>query len=141
MKLASILRDLISKLFGRDKSKQITAPQPVTEVRNAEGSCNGGSSTTTTVIMIETPEDEDALSRKEVMKMIKAMVKTEDKQKPYYDTEILAALQKGDLVVTSSGLHGKVFSVDDDEVVVEIADKVRVTIDKSAVKRKNDAGA
>ena len=54
---------------------------------------------------------------------------------------LLAALQKGDLVVTSSGLHGKVFSVEDDEVVVEIADKVRVTIDKSAVKRKNDAGA
>lgn len=54
---------------------------------------------------------------------------------------LLAALQKGDLVVTSSGLHGRVFSVEDDEVVVEIAEKVRVTIDKSAVKRKLDAGA
>ena len=48
----------------------------------------------------------------------------------------MSALQKGDRVVTSSGLHGKVYSVEDDEVVVEVADKVRVTIDKSAVKRK-----
>ena len=95
MKLARILRDLINKLFGKDESKQISAPQPVTEVRNAEGSCNSGSSTKSTVtIMIEAPEEEETLSREEVMKMIKAMIKTEDKQKPLYDTEILAALQK-----------------------------------------------
>ena len=50
--------------------------------------------------------------------------------------ELLAGLQKGDRVVTSSGLHGRVFGVEDAEVVVEIADKVRVTIDKTSVKRK-----
>ena len=50
--------------------------------------------------------------------------------------ELLAGLQKGDRVVTASGLHGRVFGVEDTEVVVEIADKVRVTIDKTSVKRK-----
>jgi preprotein translocase subunit YajC len=50
--------------------------------------------------------------------------------------KMLSALQKGDQVVTSSGMHGKVHMVEDDLVIVEIADKVRVTIDKTAVKRK-----
>ena len=51
---------------------------------------------------------------------------------------LLAGLSKGDRVVTSSGLHGKVFSVEEAEVVVEVAEKVRVTIDKASVKRKLD---
>lgn len=50
--------------------------------------------------------------------------------------EMLAGLQKGDYVVTSSGLHGRITEVQTDTVIVEIADKVRVTLDKSAVKRK-----
>jgi preprotein translocase subunit YajC len=51
-------------------------------------------------------------------------------------TTLLAALQKGDKVVTASGLHGKIFEVREAEVLLEVADKMRVTVDKSAVKRK-----
>lgn len=50
--------------------------------------------------------------------------------------ELLSGLQKGDQVVTASGLHGTVFEVRDAEVVLEIADRVRVTVDKPSVKRK-----
>lgn len=50
--------------------------------------------------------------------------------------EMLAGLQKGDYVVTSSGLHGRIAEVQTDTLIVEIADKVRVTLDKGAVKRK-----
>ena len=50
--------------------------------------------------------------------------------------ELLGALQKGDRVATASGLHGTVWEVRDLEVVLEIAERVRVTVDKPSVKRK-----
>lgn len=50
--------------------------------------------------------------------------------------ELLSGLKKGDQVVTISGLHGKIWEVRDNEVVLEIADKVRVNIDKVSVKRR-----
>ncbi len=53
--------------------------------------------------------------------------------------ELVASLKKGDEVVTASGLHGVVSEVKDSTVVIEAANKVKLTFDKSAVKRK--AGA
>ncbi len=50
--------------------------------------------------------------------------------------KLLAALQKGDRVVTANGMHGVIHEVRGDELVIEIADRVRVTFDRSAVKRK-----
>ncbi len=49
---------------------------------------------------------------------------------------LVASLQKGDAVVTSSGLHGKVYEVHDTTVLLEVADRVRITVEKSAVRRK-----
>jgi preprotein translocase YajC subunit len=48
---------------------------------------------------------------------------------------MLAALQKGDLIVTSGGLHGRVEGTGDDGVVlkVSIADGVRVDILRSSI--------
>ena len=48
-------------------------------------------------------------------------------------TEMLTKLQKGDIVVTSSGIHGKISGVKDDTVTLEIADNVRIKLEKSAV--------
>lgn len=62
-------------------------------------------------------------------------IRPQQKEAKEHDA-MLAALQKGDKVVSASGLHGKVHMVADDTVVLEIADKIRVTIDKQAVKRK-----
>ena len=42
-------------------------------------------------------------------------------------------LKKGDKVVTSGGLYGTITGVTDDAVTIEIAEKVRVRILKSAV--------
>lgn len=50
--------------------------------------------------------------------------------------DLLGSLQKGDRVATASGLHGTVWEVRDAEVVLEIADRVRVTLDKPSIKRK-----
>jgi preprotein translocase subunit YajC len=58
--------------------------------------------------------------------------RTEQKQ---HET-MIAGLQKGDRVATSSGLHGRIHEVKDGEVHLDIAEKVRVTMDKAAIKRK-----
>ena len=47
--------------------------------------------------------------------------------------EMVGALRRGDIIVTSGGLIGKVAKVDDDEVQVEIAEGVRVKIVRGMV--------
>ena len=42
--------------------------------------------------------------------------------------EMVGQLKKGDRIVTSGGLHGRVTAVSDSTMTVEIADKVRVKI-------------
>ena len=51
---------------------------------------------------------------------------------------LLMGLQKGDKVATGSGLHGRVYEVGGETVVLEVADRVRITVDKSSVKRKTE---
>jgi preprotein translocase subunit YajC len=51
--------------------------------------------------------------------------------------EMLSQIQKGDQVVTSGGLHGRVTGVADDIITVEIADKVRVRVSKSGVSSRS----
>ena len=47
---------------------------------------------------------------------------------------LLAALKKGDRVVTDGGIVGVVWQVDDEQVLVEVSDKVRIPFLKSSVK-------
>ncbi|MEQ1616965.1 MAG: preprotein translocase subunit YajC [Terricaulis sp.] len=47
--------------------------------------------------------------------------------------EMVAALKKGDVVVTSGGLIGKVRSVQEDEVRVELAPNVDVRVRRGAI--------
>lgn len=46
---------------------------------------------------------------------------------------MLDALKSGDAVVTVGGLRGTVHSVDDETVVLRVADNVRLTFNKSAI--------
>ena len=46
---------------------------------------------------------------------------------------LLEALKKGDLVVTAGGMHGKVSSLDDQVVTLEIAPGVNVKINKGFI--------
>ena len=50
---------------------------------------------------------------------------------------MVKALQKGDRVVTAGGLHGKIQGIyeDRDIVVVEIAEKVRVELNRGSISR------
>ena len=50
-------------------------------------------------------------------------------------------MKKDDKVVLLNGIHGIIFRVNDNTFVVEIADRTRVTIEKTAVARKSGADA
>lgn len=46
---------------------------------------------------------------------------------------MLAALKKGDQVVTSGGIYGTIQSVDTDTVILKIADNVKIKIARASV--------
>ena len=55
--------------------------------------------------------------------------------------EMIKALQRGDTIVTSGGLIGKVKSVADDEVRVELAPNVEVRVVRGTVAEVRNKGA
>jgi preprotein translocase subunit YajC len=52
--------------------------------------------------------------------------------------EMISALQRGDRIVTSSGVHGEVIRTDENEefIKVEISKDVVIKLDKSSIARK-----
>ena len=52
---------------------------------------------------------------------------------------LLAALKKGDDVVTQGGILGKIYAITDKVVTLEVANGVRVRILKSAIQSKGSA--
>ena len=59
-------------------------------------------------------------------------------QEAKQQAELVASLQKGDRVVTTSGLHGKVHEARGDTLVLEISANSYLTVDRDSVKRKVD---
>ncbi len=49
---------------------------------------------------------------------------------------MLEALKVGDRVVTSGGIHGELKAITPDVVTLQLDDKVRIKVDRSAVSRK-----
>lgn len=47
--------------------------------------------------------------------------------------EMVANLKRGDSVITSGGIHGRITTVDDDVVTLEITDKVRIKVTRTHV--------
>lgn len=47
--------------------------------------------------------------------------------------EMVSSLKKGDRIITSGGLHGRITGVADGVLTVEIADKVRVKVNRGNV--------
>jgi preprotein translocase subunit YajC len=46
---------------------------------------------------------------------------------------MISSLKKGDRIITSGGLHGRITGIDDMTLTLEIADKVRVKVARSNV--------
>ncbi len=49
--------------------------------------------------------------------------------------QVLRSLKKGDRVVTTGGLHGTIVGLNENSVILKIADQVKVEVDRSAVGR------
>ncbi len=47
--------------------------------------------------------------------------------------KLLSSVQKGDKIVTIGGIYGSVIGVEEKTILVQIADNVKVKLDKSAV--------
>jgi len=60
--------------------------------------------------------------------MIRPQMKKQKELKNYRN-----AIQKGEKVVTTGGIYGKVTDVKDTTVTIEIADNVRIKVDKNAI--------
>ncbi len=60
--------------------------------------------------------------------MIRPQMKKQKELKTYR-----AGIQKGDKIVTTGGIYGKVTDVKDQTITVEVAENVRIRVDKSAV--------
>jgi preprotein translocase subunit YajC len=60
------------------------------------------------------------------------MIRPQQKQRKQHQV-LLQGLKKGDEVVTTAGIHGRVHGVADNVVTLEIADNVRIKMDKQQV--------
>ncbi|OFX46669.1 MAG: preprotein translocase subunit YajC [Bacteroidetes bacterium GWC2_33_15] len=62
--------------------------------------------------------------------MIRPQMKRQKELRKYRE-----GLQKGDKVITTGGIYGKVDGLKDNYVIVEIDNNVRIKVDKSAILR------
>jgi preprotein translocase subunit YajC len=60
--------------------------------------------------------------------MIRPQVKKQKELRKYREN-----LQQGDKIITTGGIHGKIVSVKDQEVLIEVEDQSRIKIDKNAI--------
>ena len=62
------------------------------------------------------------------------LIRPQNKERKAHD-EMVASLVKGERVVTKSGVHGRIASVGDTTIDLEVSDKVKITVDKVFVGR------
>ncbi len=54
-------------------------------------------------------------------------------QKQKKINEFRSSLKKGDKVMTAGGIYGRIVTIKDSTVILEVADGVRITIDKAMI--------
>jgi preprotein translocase subunit YajC len=52
--------------------------------------------------------------------------------------QMIDSLKKGDDVVTSGGIHGTISRVKEDTLVIKIAEKLEITVEKNSVSRLSE---
>jgi len=63
------------------------------------------------------------------------MIRPQQKRQKEHQ-KMLESLKKGDKVITNSGFHGSITDIDGSTYVIQIADNVKVKIEKNAVASK-----
>jgi preprotein translocase subunit YajC len=66
------------------------------------------------------------------------LVMRPQQQKEKVHTAMLESLVKGNRVVTAAGIHARIVSLESTTLLVEIGDKTKMTIDRSAVALRLD---
>jgi preprotein translocase subunit YajC len=66
------------------------------------------------------------------------LIRPQQKQRRERET-LLAAVKRGDRVVTTGGIHGTVTGLDDATITLRVADQVKMTFDRGAVGRVVEA--
>jgi preprotein translocase subunit YajC len=46
---------------------------------------------------------------------------------------MIAALEKGDKVITNGGIYGVVYAIEDETLILKVADNVRLKVARSAI--------
>lgn len=54
--------------------------------------------------------------------------------------KLLSAVKKGDKIVTAGGLHAKVVAVEDKTVLIELADNLKVKLERNSIAVVNKQG-
>ncbi|MFH2094478.1 MAG: preprotein translocase subunit YajC [Bacteroidota bacterium] len=62
--------------------------------------------------------------------MIRPQVRKQKELKNYRES-----LEKGDKVVTTGGIYGKIAEIKETTIIIEVEDKMRLRVDKSAIVR------
>jgi preprotein translocase subunit YajC len=60
------------------------------------------------------------------------LIRPQQKQKKKHE-EMLAALKKGDRIITAGGIHGEISGIKDDVITMEIAPQVRVKVSRGYI--------
>jgi preprotein translocase subunit YajC len=63
------------------------------------------------------------------------IIRPQMREKAEHD-KFVASLAKGDRVVTASGIHGVIANVAESTVLLEISDKVKITVEKTTIARR-----
>ena len=61
------------------------------------------------------------------------MILRPQKKRQEEHKKLLGSVKRGDKIVTASGIHGTVSDVEENVIVLQIADNVRIRIDKAAI--------
>ncbi len=60
--------------------------------------------------------------------MIRPQMKKQKELRSYREN-----LKKGDKIITTGGIYGRIADIKENQIIMEVEDKVRIRIDKSAV--------
>ncbi len=71
-----------------------------------------------------------------ILVMYFLMIRPQQKRQKEHQ-KMLEGVKKGDKVVTTAGIHGTVTEVSEKTFVLQMADNVKVTFEKSAIASKN----
>lgn len=70
-----------------------------------------------------------------ILVMYFLMIRPQQKRQKEHQA-MIESVRSGDQIITNAGIHGRVTSTSDKTIDIQIADNVKITIEKSAIAQK-----